>query len=154
MPKYAENTSVSASGSRAEIEQTLTRYGATAFMYGWEGRQAIVGFEINQRRYKIPVPLPDRNSREFTHTAARGYLRSPKDADTAWEQACRQRWRATALKIKADLEWAECTAHPVESVLQPFTMLPNGITVGNWLEPQIQLAYETGHMPPLLPSGE
>ena len=154
MPKYAENTSVSASASRAEIEQTLTRYGATAFMYGWEGRQAIVGFEINRRRYKIPVPLPDRNAREFTHTAARGYLRSPKDADAAWEQACRQRWRATALKIKADLEWAECTAHPVESVLQPFTMLPNGNTVGNWMEPQIQLAYETGHMPPLLPSGK
>ena len=35
MSRYAEQTSVAAERSRAEIEGTLTRYGATAFMYGW-----------------------------------------------------------------------------------------------------------------------
>jgi hypothetical protein len=34
--KFAENTSVSAERSRAEIEKTLRRYGADQFMYGWE----------------------------------------------------------------------------------------------------------------------
>jgi len=33
--RYAEGTSVPADRSRAEIERTLTRYGADQFAYGW-----------------------------------------------------------------------------------------------------------------------
>jgi hypothetical protein len=51
---YAAQTSVSADKSRAEIERTLTRYGATSFAYGWQGSQAMVGFVMAGRQ--IPVP--------------------------------------------------------------------------------------------------
>lgn len=153
MPTYAKDTTVSASDSRAEIERILTRYGAGAFMYGWEGSMAVVGFEIGGLRYRITLPIPDRNAREFTHTAARGYLRSPKDADAAWEQASRQRWRAMALGIKGILEWAESGIVALEFVLQSFVVLPNGRTAGEWMAPQIEAAYQTGNMPPMLPMG-
>jgi len=33
--KYAAKTEVPEHQSRTEIERTLTRYGATAFAYGW-----------------------------------------------------------------------------------------------------------------------
>ena len=36
MTKYAATTDVPAEKSRAEIEATLRRYGATGFAYGWE----------------------------------------------------------------------------------------------------------------------
>lgn len=152
MPTYAKNTTVSTSDSRGEIERILQRYGAGAFMYGWEGSRAVLGFEIQERRYRMILPLPDRTAWEFTHTAARGYERSQKDADAAWEQACRQRWRAMALWIKAVLEAAESGITTLETALQPFVLLPNNHTVGEWMTPQIAVAYETGRMPPLLPA--
>ncbi|MHB0922591.1 MAG: hypothetical protein ACYC3H_01325 [Bellilinea sp.] len=153
MPTYAKSTTVSASDSRGEIERTLQRYGAGAFMYGWEGSRAVIGFEVRGLRYRMILPLPDRNSREFTHTAARGMVRSLKDADVVWEQATRQRWRAMALWIKAVLEAAEAGITTLEIALQPYVVLPNGLTAGEWLAPQIQSAYESGHMPPMLPAG-
>ena len=42
MTRYAADTQVSVDASRAEIERTLTRYGATAFMYGWDADRAII----------------------------------------------------------------------------------------------------------------
>ena len=45
MSRYAESTSVSSEKSRAEIERTLTRYGATGFMYGWTDGNALVAFQ-------------------------------------------------------------------------------------------------------------
>ena len=37
--RYAAQTEVSSDRSRAEIERTLRKYGATAFAYGWEGNR-------------------------------------------------------------------------------------------------------------------
>lgn len=154
MPTYAKNTDVSTISSRGEIERTLQRYGATAFMYGWDGPIAVIGFQIHGLRYKVTLPLPERNSREFTHTPSRGNLRSAADANAAWEQACRQRWRALALWVKAVLEAAEAGITTLEIALQPYILLPNGRTAGEWLAPQIEAAYQSGRMPALLLPGE
>ena len=90
--RYAENTSVSSDRSRAEIENTLRRYGADQFMYGWDQQSAVIMFQANDRRVKFVLPMPDRNAREFTVTAT-GRSRSQTQALESWEQACRQRWR-------------------------------------------------------------
>jgi hypothetical protein len=37
---FAEKTTVSSDKSRAEIERTLSRYGASSFMYGWNQAHA------------------------------------------------------------------------------------------------------------------
>ena len=149
MSRYAENTKVSSANSRAEIERTLVRYGAGAFHYGWEGDRAVVGFSLNGRIFKIVITLPPKE--DFECTPERGLPRSQKAAIAAWEQACRQRWRALALWIKAVLEAAESGIVTVEEALLPFLVLPDRSTVKDWLLPQVDQVYQTGEMPRLLP---
>ena len=150
MSTYAATTSVSTEQSRAEIERTLQRWGADQFMYGWDGDRAVIGFRASGRQIKFVIDLPDRNDREFTH-----HSRSRRTADAAlkaWEQACRQRWRALALVIKAKLEAVESGISEFESEFLAHIVLPNGSTVGDWVAPQIDVAYTTGQMPSMLPA--
>lgn len=148
--KYAKNTEVSAEKSRAEIEKTLTRYGAVAFGYAWEGTYAIVMFQMHQRRLKFVLPMPDKSAREFTHTPGKGLRRHPDDAHREWEQATRQRWRALLIAIKAKLEAVECGITTFEEEFMAHIVLPSGQTVGDWMSPQIEKSYETGVMPPMM----
>ena len=80
MSRYAENTTVPTDSSRAEIERTLQRYGASSFAYGWHGRDAVVTFEVSNRRVRISLLMPDQGDPEFTKTPARGTSRSGDDA--------------------------------------------------------------------------
>lgn len=153
MSRYAANTSVASDRSRAEIERTLTRYGAQKFAYGWDRQVAYVMFEIARRNVKFMLPLPDRDDREFTHTPGKGLPRTTEAAEAAWEQAGRQRWRALALIIKAKLEAVEAGITTVEQEFLAHIMLPNGTTVGDWAAPQLELAYSRGEMPALMPGG-
>lgn len=150
-PTYAKDTEVPADRSRGEIERTLERYGASAFMYGWDAGRAVIGFEISGRRYRIALPLPDKDDRAFTYTPATHTRRAPQAARAAYEQAVRQRWRALALWIKAVLEASEAGITTIQEALQPFTVLPGGRTVADWMAPQIERAYQTGQMPAMLP---
>ena len=154
MTRYAENTSVPSDKSRAEIERTLTRYGAERFLYGWEADYAVIGFTMLDRQVKFLLPLPDRNDHDFTHTPERGNARSAPQAAAQYEQAVRQRWRALALVIKAKLEAVESGINEFEDEFLAHIVLPNGQTVGTFMRPQIAHAYEHGDMPKLLPGPE
>lgn len=151
MSRYAENTSVTSEKSRAEIEKTLERYGADQFMYGWDQEAAVVGFRMQNRMVRFVLPMPSRADPQFTRTPARGYARTPEQVHAAWEQACRQRWRALALVVKAKLEAVESGITTFEDEFMAHIMLPSGETVGQWMKPQIELAYNSGTMPSLLP---
>lgn len=153
MGRYAENTEVSSDRSRAEIEKTLRRYGARSFAYGWDELAAVIMFELADRRIRFRLPMPDRNSREFTHTPGRGQRRAEEAIDRAWEQAQRQRWRALALVIKGKLEAVEAGITTVEQEFLAHIMLPDGSTVGDWAAPQLAIAYESNRMPALMPGG-
>ena len=157
MPRYASKTQVPVERSRAEIERTLVRYGAEQFVYGWDRAGAVIGFvvttEANQKRQvRFQLPLPDRTGPEFTHHS-RG-RRTPDAAEALWEQACRQRWRALNLVVKAKLEAVEAGIATFEDEFLAYTMLPGGETVGQWLTPQLDAVYEQQKMPPMLPAGE
>lgn len=151
MAKYAEETRVSSEQSRAEIERTLSRYGANAFMYGWEGNRAVIGFRAHSRMLRFVLPMPDKAAREFTHTPSRGIARSPSEAANAYEQSVRQRWRALALAIKAKLEAVEAGITEFESEFLAQIVLPNNQTMAEHARPLIERAYESGEMPKLLP---
>lgn len=151
MTRYAENTQVSSSKSRQEIETTLERYGASAFMYGWEGTNAIVCFQARGRRVRFELPLPDRNAEKFTVSPARRTKRSAEGAAAAYEQAVRQRWRALALVIKAKLEAVESGISVFDEEFLANIMLPDGRTVGQFMLPQVEETYRGGTMPLLLP---
>jgi hypothetical protein len=149
--RYAERTDVSSDRSRAEIERTLRRYGATAFAYGWDAEAATLMFEIAQRRVLFRLPMPDRNERRFTHTPTRGQRRDPGSQEREYEQSVRQRWRALALVIKAKLEAVAADITTIEQEFLAHIVLPDGRTVGQHTAPAIAAAYETGEMPALLP---
>jgi hypothetical protein len=152
MTRYAESTTVAADRSRAEIERVLARYGASQFMYGWEGTTAIIGFKAHGRLIRFLLPLPDRQAREFTHTPHRQSRRSQAEIERAYDQAVRQRWRALALVIKAKLEAVASDITTFENEFLAHTLLPNGSTVGDWAAPQLEKAYASGAMPALLPA--
>lgn len=150
MSRYAEKTSVSSAQSRAEIEKTLTRYGADQFAYGWQGENATVGFRMHDRYVRFDLVMPDRGEREFTHTPARGTRRSAEQQDKAYDQAVRQRWRALALVIKAKLEAVESGITEFEEEFLAHILMPDGQTVGRHAIPMITEAYKTGRTPKLL----
>jgi len=151
--RYAESTSVSVERSKAEIEKILQRYGAEQFVSGWDQEKAYIGFKLMNRLIKFIISLPPKNSPDFTKTPGRGYRRTPEKALAAWEQACRQRWRALSLVIKAKLEAVESGITEFDDEFLAHIVLPDGRTAGDYLKPQIALAYEKGEMPKLLPFG-
>lgn len=151
MTRYASNTSVSVANSKAEIERIVERYGADQFMSGWSAEKAMIAFSMEGRQIRFVLPMPSRDERRFTHHS-KG-MRTPDAALKEWEQACRQRWRALALVIKAKLEAVESGISVFEDEFMAYIVLPGGRTVSDHARPMIAAAYENPGkpMPPLLP---
>jgi len=102
MVRYAENTTVSCEKSRAEIETVLARYGADAFGYRVADGVAQIEFVTRNRAVRFTLPLPSKSEEVFWSTPARNKPRSEAEAYKAWEQACRQRWRA--MEVQGNLK--------------------------------------------------
>lgn len=149
---YAENTSVSIERSIAEIQQTLRRYGATSFGYLEQNNRIAIAFEMRGRRVRFTSPLPSFSESE--RTPERRIRRSQAEALKAHEARLRERYRALLLVIKAKLESVTSGIETFDEAFMAHLVLPNGQTVGEWGTPQIEVAYASGHMPALLPSGE
>ena len=60
----------------------------------------------------------------------RNASRTAADQQSAWEQACRQRWRALLLIIRAKLEAAEAGISTLETEFLANIVLPDGRTAG------------------------
>jgi hypothetical protein len=148
--QYAADTQVTADRSRAEIEKTLQRYGARQFMYGYDDSQAVVMFAIHERQIRFVLPMPSRESREFTHTPSKGLRRTTDQQLAEYDKAVRQRWRALALVIKAKLEAVETNIVTFDAEFLAHIVMPNGRTVGEEAIEAVQLMYETNQMAPLL----
>lgn len=148
---YAEKTSVSVAKTKADIEEMVQRYGADQFVSGYKADTAVIGFFMDGRQIRFILPLPDKQAREYWYTPGRGQKRTEEAAFAAWEQACRSRWRALYLIVKAKLEAVGAGISTVEREFLYDIVLPDGRTAGEWMAPQIEAAYETGQMPPMLP---
>lgn len=59
-----------------------------------------------------------------------------------------------ALIIKAKLVAIDSGITEFESWFLAYIVLPNGETVGGWILPQVEMAYESGDMPLALPIGD
>lgn len=127
---YAQHTKVPVEQTKAEIERTLTRYGADRFAYYTEIDRAIVMFEAKDRRIKFDLPLPTEDKD--------GKLR-------------RQKWRALLLCIKAKLESVESNIESFDEAFLAHVVMPDGKTVGEHTRVRIEQAYKGGEMRPLLP---
>lgn len=123
MARYAATTQVPVSRSRDELERILTRYGADAFGYGWDGPRSVISFRAHDRYIRLAMDVPDNPQEE------------------------RQRWRALVLVVKAKLEAVESRITTFEEEFLAHVVLPDNETVGEWLAPQIEQAYDDGRMP-------
>jgi len=148
---YAQNTSVSTDKSRAEIESLLRRFGAQQFVSGWDQEKAMIGFTIQGRMIKMILDLPRLNDSKFQTTPSGRPRNDEKAIYKAWEQACREKWRAFVLGIKAKLVFVESGITSIEEEFLAHITLPDGSTVGEYTLPQVDVAYKTGKMPALLP---
>ena len=54
-------------------------------------------------------------------------------------------------KVKAKLEAVESGISTIEREFFYDIVLPNGETIGEWMAPQLETAYQSGTMPPMLP---
>lgn len=160
MRTYAADTSVSTERSKAEIESTLRKYGADQFMSGWKDSQAAIQFRVKDKMVRFVLPLPDIQADEFQlggclrssshaqdrhgfHSAGCFAKRPPEIAAREWEQACRQRWRALALAIKAKLEAVECGITTFEEEFFAHLVIPGhgGKTMGQLFLHRVDEAY-------------
>lgn len=139
MRKYAEGTSVPADRTRSEIEHLVTKHGATGFMFGNNGVQALVVFEMKDRRLKFIVPMPSLNKTRSN------------ERDVARET--RRRWRALLLVLKAKLEAVSSEIVEFDSEFLAHIVVRGGETVGDQMVPQLREALAGGRLPPLLGAG-
>lgn len=119
MPRFAEHTRVPISRSKAQIEETLTRYGIEEFGFGTSQRGSGILFKKDGRCYKLNVPNPDE--KKF-------------DSDSQYERAKRQRWRILLLSLKAKLEEIEAGLVSFEDQFLAYMALPDGSTVGDFMK--------------------
>lgn len=149
--KFASSTSVPVERSRAEIESVLKKYGATKFASGWDQDKAVIAFEMEERRIRFDIPIPPLA--DFKTREKWGAVRTIPDGEASQlrDQETRRRFRALLLVVKAKLEAVASNVSTFETEFLAFVVLPNGVTVGEWLAPQIARSYDGGKMPPLLP---
>jgi hypothetical protein len=147
--KFAKDTEVSTAKSRAEIEATVMRYKASEFMSGWKADQAQIGFKMQNRTLKFVLPLPYRQ--DFRFTDYRRQRRSDAAMEEAYEQACRQKWRALLLVIKAKLEAVEGGIATFDEEFLSHIVMPNGLTIGEQLAGEVPQLISGGL---LLPTAE
>jgi hypothetical protein len=142
---YARTTEVPVDRSKAEIEKTLSRYGATKFFTGWDTETAVIGFNMADRFVEFRLPLP--KAADFFRTSS-GSSRSHTAATKAHEQAQRSAWRALLLCIKAKLESVDSGIETFEEAFLSHIMVSDGeggsTTIGRLTIPQLDGSYAGG----------
>jgi hypothetical protein len=162
--RYAADTTVPVNRSREEIERTLDRYGATAFHYSREdlptGQAIGIEFRLGDHTIRLAMLLPSPTEKRFI-VDTRGYLRSDNAAREHWEKACRQRWRALALVVKAKLEAIEGGITTLEEeFLSSIVVAGTDETVGQRLIPALRQRQQLPSLPTIeakviaLPAGK
>lgn len=129
---YAADTKVPVHASRHDIETLLERYGADQFLVGIEAGLAVVGFRVKGIQVKMRLKLP-------------------KGDDAKSQREHRRLWRSLLLIMKAKLEACESGVAIFEDEFMPYTVMPDGQTLGDWARPQVADMYKSGKMPPLIP---
>lgn len=138
--QFAENTSVSVIQTRAEIEKTLMRYGVFERQFTDTTGKSVIQFKSSNRLVRFTLTLPDQNEPRFKVDGNKR-TRSPEKKIAAWEQACRQKWRALYLGIKAKLEIVSSGIATFEEEFLAHVVMPNGQTVGELTTPAIEKSY-------------
>lgn len=156
---YAEGTTVSAAKSRAEIEDMLTRAGATRFMTSIETGRAVIMFELRGRAVKFEIAFPAKDEKRFTTKKSKHRYspsitpRAPAEAAAAHDAECRRLWRCLALAIKSKLSAIADGISTFDVEFMSFIVLAGGKTIGETIIPHLQNSANVGTLPALPWSG-
>lgn len=129
--RYARTTSVPVGRTKAEIESVLMKYGATAFMTGWNDKgQATIAFRMHSRsiRFLMPEIIVEAPARRRRNAVNSQYRR---------DQAERAAWRSLLLLVKAKLEAVESGFVVFEEEFLPHIVTETGETVFERLRDRI-----------------
>ena len=107
----------------------MRKRGADQFFSGADRQRAILAFRVKGRHMRFTLPLDHCGT----------------------QQQVNSRWRALWLVIKAKLEAIDIGILTIEEAFLAETLLPDRTTVAETILPQIEGAYTSGKMPPLLP---
>lgn len=136
MAKFAEGTRVPVVQTRAEIERTLQRFGASHFASFTGPDKASIAFRARDRNVRFDLPLP---------SAAK--IPSPDRRD----RAHRELWRALLLAIKAKLSSVESNIETFEAAFYAHIVMPTGETIYEATRERIAANYRGGNIPLLPP---
>lgn len=137
---YAQKTKVSVKDSRLEIEDTLARYGVREKQFTDLEDRSMIQFKHKNRVIRFTLFLPSPNDKKF-ETSKTGRSLSNSGIRNAWDQACRTKWRALLLGIKAKLEIVQSGITTFEEEFMAHTVMPDGRTVAEHAIPRIAQSY-------------
>jgi hypothetical protein len=149
--RFAEGTEVSVEKSRDELERLVNRRGATGFVYGRDGGVWTIAWRMHGRHVRYRVVSPSLDEMEYSPG---GRWRPEREREKAVDAEVRRRWRALLLIVKAKLELVASGDADFGEEFLAQTLLPDNTTVGEWIAPQIDRAYEEGRMPALVPGSQ
>ncbi len=149
MTRYAEGTDVTPVRSRVEIERLLEQHGATGFAFGTEADRAMIAFRMKNRHIRMSLIYPPLS--DFKRSAGGRVWYTADQQQKARDAEIRRLWRELVLLLKAKLVAIQSKITSFEKEFMADTLLPDGSIVFEWLEPQLEDAYRSGRMPPLLP---
>jgi hypothetical protein len=146
--RYAAQTSVSVDKTEGEIKTLLRKYGADQIGTAESSDKAMVTFAMRSRVIRFVLPLPSKASPAFARSPGGKKVLGPEARLRQWEQACRSRWRALLLSVKAKLESVEVGISEFESEFLANIVDPGtGRTIGEDIVPQIAMRYEQSGPP-------
>jgi len=157
--KYAQSTSVPVEKTQAEINTLLRRAGATKFgMQTSDNGACAVLASLGTRNLMFEVTLPPLE--EFAKLRPRGRSWGPtigaEKATALWEQACRSKWRALLLVVKAKFTAVETGVETFDDAFLANIVVPgeNGRSVrfGRWAAEQFK-RLAMGEGPKMLGAG-
>jgi hypothetical protein len=162
--RFAEGTTVTAAKSQASCRNLIERHGGDLFSTGWRSETTeFIGYRWKGRFYRFDIQHPPKE-REAQPPPAKD-LSDPRDIELRqryetsyslhWNQLCEKevmrRWRVLHTLILEPLFKLalEEEGDDAMKVFMAYALLPDGSTVGETMEPQLTIAYETGAMPAL-----
>lgn len=147
--RYAEGTGVSQQRTVEELQRLLERFGATAFSQATDFSRGLAGimFTVAGITYRVTMPMPGREDRQFTHTPREGRKRSSEEARKQYEAETRRRWRSLALVLKAKLVAVQDGIVEFTAEFLPYALLGSGHTVAEEAVPRMEEAARLGRAP-------
>lgn len=134
---FAKGTKVAIDTTTQQIKAMLRKAGAVAFATMEEDTSGAIAFRLHDLNVRMTIPMPDRWHRRFTHTPDRGLERSDEAAEQLWAQACKERWRALHLCVKAKLEAIDAGVETFEDAFLAHVQTETGETIGERIKPQL-----------------